>query len=56
MKEAFNQWNKGDLHKEFGLQREKQCKALDEWIAKPDTGSITLNEYEQISLNFLIEY
>ena len=55
MKRTFNQWNKGDLHKEFDLQREKQCKALDEWLARPDEVAITLNEFEQVFLNLLVE-
>ncbi|MEM7531146.1 MAG: hypothetical protein AAF639_03130, partial [Chloroflexota bacterium] len=54
-KKTFNQWNKGELHKEFDLQREKQSEALDVWLARPDEVSITLNDYEQTSLDLLIE-
>ena len=55
MKKPFDQWNKGDLQEEFDLQREKQCKALDAWLARPDEVPIELNEHEQIFLNFLRE-
>ena len=55
MQKPFDQWNKGDLQEEFDLQREKQCKALDAWLARPDEVPIELNEHEQISLNLLRE-
>ena len=55
MKKTFNHWNKGDLQEEFDLRREKECEALDAWLAKPDEVPIELNEYEQISLDLLIE-
>ena len=55
MKKAFNQWNKGNLQEEFDLRRKKQFQALDVWLARPDEVPIELNEYEQISLNLLIE-
>jgi|GEM_PF-5739565 len=55
MKKTFNQWNKGDLQEEFDLRRGKECQALDAWLARPDEVPIELNEYEQITLNFLRE-
>ena len=55
MKKTFNQWSKGELQREFDLRRKKQCKALDAWLAKPDEASITLDDYEQISLRRLID-
>ena len=55
MKKTFNHWNKGELQRKFNLQRENKCEALDAWLARPDEVSITLNEYEQMSLNLYIE-
>ena len=55
MKKTFNQWSKGELQREFDLRRKKQCKALDAWLAKPDEASITIDDYEQISLRRLVD-
>ena len=33
MKKTFNQWNKGDLQREFGLKRHEECEDLKVWLS-----------------------
>jgi len=52
MKKTFNQWNKGELQKEFGLKRHEECEALKTWLSMPDEVPIVLNDLEENMLDF----
>ncbi|MEM7530606.1 MAG: hypothetical protein AAF639_00395 [Chloroflexota bacterium] len=47
MKKTFNQWNKGELQREFDLQPIEECEALDAWLAMPNEVPIVLDDFEQ---------